>query len=790
MKSFIFINLFFLSIVGYSQTTSDTIDVKHTIVNIEIPDIQNNQITAHATLLLKSKVNNLNQITFDLSDSLTTDSVLFNSTATVFNHTNHKLTVTFLNPLNQNDSIDLDVYYSGQLEQDPNGFGGNYFTPNYAYNVGVSLNITPHSYGRSWHPCLDNFIEKSSYQINLITADTLTSFCNGLKVFDSISNSKHYTSWELPQPISSYLAGFAVSDFTDLQWNYISPYFNDTTLVLIGARAIDTQNVKTSFQHLNDAIAIFESKYGKYQWDRVGYVMTPFPYGAMEHATNIVYPVSVTAGGSINYEDLMAHELSHHWWGDYITTESSKEMWINEGTAKYSEFIFFEGLYGYNAYFDAVKTNHLKVLYQHHIDDNGYYALANVPEAYTYGTTTYDKGADIMHNLRTYVGDSLFFIGLRGVLDSAKWSHLNSIDFKNYMSNTINVDLTDFFNGWIFQPGFPDFDIYSYNYTQNSGVFNLNLKIIQQLRGLSVFHQNVPLVLTIYDQNNVPHDYDIMVSDEFTDLTYQLNYEPAYFKLNRTQKLNFATTYDEKTITSNGQGLNDFIDCMTYSTNDSINITSEQHWVGAFGEHPSHIILSKDRYWVIKGDISNSKPIKFNVFFNARTTLPGGFLDNQLKDFVGPNFTEDSLVFLYRPTVNDPWVELPNNSIQKFNLGSDTDGYAGFLVNNITQDGHFTFGYKLYTAGLKETITNPNHLFEIFPNPANDTLHIKALNNSENVTYSFEILDVNGKTLINPILSNTVVTTLNIADLSSGVYVVKVIDLTNKENYKYKFIKK
>jgi aminopeptidase N len=63
------------------------------------------------------------------------------------------------------------------------------------------------------------------------------------------------------------------------------------------------------------------------------------------------------------------------WWGDLVTCSSQEDMWLNEGFAKYSEYIFTEGLYGATAYKDAIRTNHRKMLQFAHIEDESFLAL-------------------------------------------------------------------------------------------------------------------------------------------------------------------------------------------------------------------------------------------------------------------------------------------------------------------------------------------------------------------------------------------------------------------------------
>src|SRR5690606_37344369 len=105
-------------------------------------------------------------------------------------------------------------------------------------------------------------------------------------------------------------------------------------------------------------------------------------------------------------EDLIAHELSHHWFGDLITCARPEEMYINEGFADFCANLHMEQLYGPEAYQARVRSNHFQVVAQAHLRDTGWYALADVPQNVTYGETSYKKGSDIARTLRAVMGDS------------------------------------------------------------------------------------------------------------------------------------------------------------------------------------------------------------------------------------------------------------------------------------------------------------------------------------------------------------------------------------------------
>ena len=133
------------------------------------------------------------------------------------------------------------------------------------------------------------------------------------------------------------MACIHVADYSTIKWTYNGSE-RDIPVELY-AKAQDTAAFKIAFQNLDKNLEAFEHFYGPYQFEKVGYSLVPFNGGAMEHSTNISYPVSAATNG-LAFETLMAHELAHHWWGNWVTCDKKEEMWLNEGMASYSEYLF------------------------------------------------------------------------------------------------------------------------------------------------------------------------------------------------------------------------------------------------------------------------------------------------------------------------------------------------------------------------------------------------------------------------------------------------------------------
>lgn len=236
-------------------------------------------------------------------------------------------------------------------------------------------------------------------------------------------------------------------------------------------------------------------------------------------------------------------------------------------------------------------------------------------------------------------------------------------------------------------------------------------------------------------------------------------------------------------MTNNSQSLNQvsLFYAQTYSSSSQVRVRIEDHWVAPYGNHPAHIVLSKDRYWNIEGNMDAANPISFKMFFNGANS--GYFYDTNLQNFVGSSFSDDSLVIMYRPTPNDTWQVYQDVIFNT--LGSSTDGYASFDVENLSASGQFTFGYKLYTVGVNE-IKSTNQI-TIYPNPVKNELKITNLATKNSQVLTYTIYNEQGQTIQNGYYNPLYQSSIKVSNLPRGAYIIK---LSNSEiEFKQKFIK-
>jgi aminopeptidase N len=642
-------------------TRSDTIDILKFTVNMDITDFTGQIIKGNTKLDIVALIDGVSQIQLDLL-AMNIDSVTSGSNVLGYSYNDTLLSIQLSTTLNTGDSSDVTVYYNGSPVKDGGGigWGGWYWSGNYSYNLGVGFLAIPHNYGRVWHPCFDNFVERATYEFNITTADGRNAVCNGARISETpLSGDTIITKWVLDKSIPTYLACIAVGSYEKV--SMVHNGIAGPVEIALYAEAADTANARASFLNLNQNIAAYEQAFGAYSWNKVGYTLVPFNAGAMEHATNIAYP-RYAANGSLSYEDLMAHELAHMWWGDLATCETAGDMWLNEGMASFSEFLFNEYVYGWDAYRQLVIDNHESVIHLAHITEDEYRPLYDIPLDLTYGTHVYDKGADIAHTLRGYLGDSLFFGGLTSFLAANKFSHMNSYMLRDHLTKYSGIDMSDFFDKWVFKGGFPHFSIDSVVVVPNGSNFDANVYVKQKLVGTEFYCQDAPLEITFFDANWAENSQIITVSGTTASQTFTIPFNPAYTAINYYNKISDAVSSDVKTISS--PGLYNFVNTqgahMSFtvsSITDSALIRVEHNWT-----YPDPMTgvnkykLCPNRYWKIDGILPANYSMTAKVFYDGRTS-GSSYYDHGL--FTGPSDHEDSLVVMYRTNAGANWGEWP-----------------------------------------------------------------------------------------------------------------------------------
>ena len=757
-----------LAVTSQAQDRTDSLHIAHYDINLNITDFTNHIVYGYADLTAVAKVNNLPQIDLDLK-RLVADSVWVNGVPAAFTHEGSLLRIPLQTAANQGDTMHVRVRYSGVPGTD-SYFGGFYFSGQYCYNIGVAFRDLPHNFGRGWYPCLDFFTDKSTYTVNIETESNKRAICGGYLRDSIVTDSNTIIwQWQLDEPVPTYLTSVAVGNYA---------HYADTVQGLERVIPIDIytypehfSRIPGSFANLKNTIHIYEERYGPYRWNRVGYVGVNFNAGAMEHVTNIAYPNSAISGNA-SYETLYMHELSHMWFGDLITCQSAEDMWINEGFANYSEFVVAEVLYpsdnpDIDGYKSGIRDQHRKVLKKAHTDDGGYWALNQIPQDVTYGTTTYDKGGIVVHTLRKYMGDSVFFDAIRAYLTHFEYQNVSSEDFFSFMSQHSGQNLQDFFEAWVDQPGFLHFSVDSVRSTGNDNEYRFYIR--QRLSHANHLANGNRVDVTFFSSDNQMFTVEKFAFDgEFAEGVVTLPFEPVLAIVDYDEKLADAIVDYNMTIASTGtkNASEANVRIVVNELTDTTFLRIEDNYVAPDPLNDggdNAVELSQSHYWRIETPQPDN--ISGKIRFMARTSSSG--IDFEL--FNGHSV--DDLRLLYRRDPSQQW--------QNISCSKTANSTVSYIY--LTTDAFLPGEYTLAIGNLSNVHDSGNDVdMSVYPNPASESLTIKLPDAYEAKAMTGYLYDATGK-LVRSFAIHSAYHELNTMDLPSGIYILKVTDGKRKQ---------
>ena len=755
---------------------SDSIDILHYNIDLDIIYLSQHKIEGNTSLTIIPKHNNTNSISLDLQ-GLIIDSILID------NHTNSNWTydtkairIPFATALNTSDTFLCQVFYHGNPQTDPSGWGGFYFSNDsaFAFNMGVGMQDDPHNYGRIWYPCADNFTDRATYDFKITVKNNNTAVCNGtLMSTTTAANTKTYY-WELHNDIPTYLTSVAIGPYVSVNDTFISMNGNRVPISIYVTQA-KVAAANGSFENLKLILEAFEFYYGPYRWERIGYVGVPFNSGAMEHATNIHIGLS-DIDGTKNNETLIAHELSHHWFGNLVTCHSASDMWLNEGWASFSEAMYQEYVYGRQNYVEYTRNTHFSVIKSAHINDDGYRAVSGVPHEYTYGSTVYKKGATIAHSLRGYLGDELFFPMIRAYMAQNAFSDQSSYEFRDFITNQTGINMNDWFDAWVFSEGFPEFYANSLRVIpMSSPSFMATVTARQGLHHKPNYANSNRMPITFMDDSWNRKDTILQFSGQSGSEDFKLSFEPTVVFTDLNNTIADATMKYDMIIKSptSYDISNAYFKMDVIQATDSALFQITHHWAApdTLGTSYPGLRISSKRYWTVASN--NISKYKATGHFRYWKT------PNLDSDIILSSM--DSVVLLYRPDATFTW--------QKVDFEKQGNWVIGFLVTENLKPGEYSIAaYDYNYLGIDDNYKTEIELI-ISPNPSDGIFNFDG-------NFSFPtkaiIIDINGRQVDSFELNNNSQRSYykwNAEKLASGTYFVKIIDFDNNTLYTAKVIK-
>lgn len=350
-----------------------------------------------------------------------------------------------------------------------------------------------------WVPTLDKTNQKSTSEFYLTVPSKYVTLSNGLlKSQKTNANNTRTDYWVMDLPHAPYLFFIGVGDFAIIK---DTPYKGKEVSYYV--EKDQAKYAKQVFGNTPEMIKFFSQKLGvDFPWQKYAQMVgRDYVSGAMENTTATLHQENAyqntreLADGNA-WEETIAHELFHQWFGDLVTAESWSNLTVNESFANYSEYLWNEYKYGKD---EADNTNTRDML--------GYISSGSASKDLVrfkyadkedmFDAVSYNKGGRILHMLRNYVGDEAFFKSLQNYLTTNKFKAGEAHQLRLSFEEVTGMDLSWFFNQWYFGNGHPKLEIST---AYDAATQLVMVAISQTQKGDKTFR--LPLNIDLYNTTN------------------------------------------------------------------------------------------------------------------------------------------------------------------------------------------------------------------------------------------------------------------------------------------------
>ncbi|MBI4929360.1 MAG: M1 family metallopeptidase [Bacteroidetes bacterium] len=532
----------------FHPTSTRSIDILHTKLEVNF-DWEKQYMNGKATITFKPYFYPAKEITLDAKGFEVKEvSLLTNPTKTLpFTYNKTQLTISLDKEYSRNDTLKVFIDYVAKPNEREIHAGnaitsdkGLYFINPQGKEKNKPTELWTQGEPESnscWFPTVDKPNERMTQEI-YITIDSahknFVTLSNGLLISSKKNPDGSRTDyWKQSLPSAPYLSMMTVGDFAIVKdkWRnidvnyYVEHEFEPYAKLLFG---------KTP-----EMLEFFSNKFGTpYPWEKFSQVVVrDYVSGAMENTSAVLHGEFLNQTDRENldnsYEDVISHELFHHWFGDYVTCESWANITLNEGFATYGEYLWQEYKYGRDAadqhgresmsgyLSNAEKSPKHLIRYYYDVPDD------------VFDSHSYNKGGAVLHMLRKYLGDDAFFSALKLYLDKNKFSSVEADNLRLAFEQITGEDLHWFFDQWFFAEGHPKLLI-QHNYNDTLQKYFVRIQQLQDLNISPVFR--IPVDIDIYADGKKERKR-VWVNNQTEDFSFPLSRKPDFVNVDAEKSL-------------------------------------------------------------------------------------------------------------------------------------------------------------------------------------------------------------------------------------------------------------
>ncbi|HQV00117.1 MAG: M1 family metallopeptidase [Bacteroidia bacterium] len=457
-------------------------DVTYYYLNVKV-DVDSQQIEGVNTINF-NVLASTDSIQIDLFEHYKIKSIVHNDQFLDYTRDGNAVFVKFKKTLQQGSRQTIYFSYQGKpnIAKNPPWDGGFTFKKDSSGMpwVGVSCQ----GFGAScWWPCKDHQSdEPDSMTIAITCPSNLINVSNG-RLRKKEANQKGYMryEWFVANPINTYNVTLNIANYA---------HWHDTLDALTLDYYVLRENevkARKQFEQVKPMLTCFEKYFGKYPWYSDGYKLVETPYLGMEHQSAVAYGNQYkngylgrslsTSGIGKKFDYIIIHETAHEWWGNNITTKDIADMWVHEGFTVYAEALYCECLWGYDDYIKYI--NGMKFNIQNDKPVIGLY------DVNTEGSgDMYNKGAMLVHTLRSIFNDDEKFLGLLKKIQKDFYHQtVTTKQIEDYFTKAYGKDLQPVFDQYLRNKSIPKLalqlqdGVVKYRWQCDVAAFNMPVKI-------------------------------------------------------------------------------------------------------------------------------------------------------------------------------------------------------------------------------------------------------------------------------------------------------------------------
>ena len=410
------------------------IDVLHYDLDLtyHLPDPEpaplEGQLDGVATIELRA-TQDLHRFNLDLR-GLTASEVVVDGKSMRFDQVDNELRISPRPKLKTGDEVTVEITYGGTTTRPTDVEGALY---GWVTTRDGAMVVSEPDGSATWFPVSDHPTDKATYAYEITVPEGSVAVANGLLEGSETQDGWTTWTWDAPDPMAAYLATATVGDF-ELD-TYTAA--NGTPII----DAVDPSLPPANSANLaltSDMLVFFEEAFGPYPFNSYGAIVDDDSVGyALETQTRSFF--SRNAG-----EGTVAHELAHQWMGNHVSPGRWADIWLNEGWATYSSWMWSEeqGRATAQENFEDVLAIPA---------DNGFWdvIVADPGPLCLFCGAIYDRGAATLHALRVEIGDEAFFELAKAWVEQFGGGTATTADFTALAEEISGQDLEPFFQVWL-----------------------------------------------------------------------------------------------------------------------------------------------------------------------------------------------------------------------------------------------------------------------------------------------------------------------------------------------------